>query len=75
MLQATDLAAIRAIITRAKRWDLFFSIIGILSLMVGVLTFTVLFVDMAIQGVPRLTSEFFTSFPSRRPENAGILSA
>ncbi|MCC7311627.1 MAG: phosphate ABC transporter permease PstA [Sulfuritalea sp.] len=74
-MQATDLAAIRAIITRAKRWELFFSIIGILSLMVGVLTFTVLFVDMAIQGVPRLTSEFFTSFPSRRPENAGILSA
>jgi hypothetical protein len=39
MLQATDLAAIRAIITRAKRWDQFFSIIGILSLMVGMLTF------------------------------------
>jgi phosphate transport system permease protein len=75
MLQATDLAAIRAIITRAKRWDLFFSIIGILSLMVGVLTFTVLFVDMAIQGVPRLNYEFFTSFPSRRAANAGILSA
>jgi hypothetical protein len=35
MLQATDLAAIRAIITRAKRWDLFFSMLGILSLMVG----------------------------------------
>jgi phosphate transport system permease protein len=75
MLQATDLAAIRAIITRAKRWDLFFSMIGILSLMVGVLTFTVLFVDMAIQGVPRLSYEFFTSFPSRRAANAGILSA
>jgi hypothetical protein len=34
---------------------LFFAVLGLLSLMVGVLTFTVLFVDMAIQGVPRLT--------------------
>jgi len=75
MMKAADLAAIRAIITRAKRWDLFFSVIGILSLMVGVLTFTVLFVDMAIQGVPRLSMDFFTSFPSRRAANAGILSA
>jgi hypothetical protein len=62
-MQAADLNAIRAIITRAKRWDLFFSLLGILSLMVGVLTFTVLFVDMAIQGVPRLSYDFFTSFP------------
>jgi phosphate transport system permease protein len=75
MLQAADLNVIRAIIARAKRWDLFFSLLGILCLMVGVLTFTVLFVDMAIQGVPRLTTEFFTSFPSRRAANAGILSA
>ena len=75
MMKAADLAAIRAIITRAKRWDLFFSLLGILSLMVGLLTFAVLFIDMAIQGVPRLSYEFFTSFPSRRAENAGILSA
>ena len=75
MLQATDLNAIRAIITRAKRWDLFFSLLGILSLMIGILTFVVLFVDMAIQGVPRLSYEFFTNFPSRRAANAGILSA
>ena len=75
MMKAADLAAIRAIITRAKRWDLFFSVLGILSLMVGVLTFTVLFVDMAIQGVPRLNLDFFTSFPSRKAANAGILSA
>ncbi len=75
MLQAADLNASRAIITRAKRWDLFFSVLGILSLMIGILTFVVLFVDMAIQGVPRLSYEFFTSFPSRRAANAGILSA
>ena len=66
---------IRGLIALAKRWDLFFTILGMLSLMVGLLTFLVLFVDMAIQGVPRLSYEFFTSFPSRRAANAGILSA
>ena len=74
-MNAEKLQRIRTIITRAKRLDLFFTLIGMLSLMVGVLTFTVLFVDMAIQGVPRLDLDFFTSFPSRRAANAGILSA
>ena len=74
-MNADKLQRIRSIISRAKRWDLFFTLLGILSLMVGVLTFTVLFVDMAIQGVPRLSMDFFTSFPSRRAANAGILSA
>jgi phosphate transport system permease protein len=43
--------------------------------MIGVLTFTALFVDMAIDGLPRLSADFFTSFPSRRAGEAGILSA
>jgi phosphate transport system permease protein len=30
---------------------------------------------MAIDGIPRLKPEFFTNFPSRRPSEAGILSA
>jgi phosphate transport system permease protein len=75
MLKTADLDAIHAIIARAKRWDMIFALIGLLSLMVGVLTFCALFLDMAIQGVPRLDSGFFTSFPSRRAANAGILSA
>ncbi|MDI6747047.1 MAG: phosphate ABC transporter permease PstA [Rhodocyclaceae bacterium] len=70
-----DLQAIRALITRAKRWDAFFGVLGILALMVGVLTFMTLFVDMAIQGMGRIDVNFFTNFPSRRAENAGILSA
>jgi phosphate transport system permease protein len=35
----------------------------------------VLFIDMVIHGAPRLDWEFLTSFPSRRPAQAGILSA
>ncbi len=68
-------AEIRALIVKHKRWDLIFATIGILALMVGVLTFAALFAGMAIDGAHRLSPEFFTNFPSRRPEQAGILSA
>jgi phosphate transport system permease protein len=70
-----DVHAIRALIVKHKRWDFIFGVIGLLALMVGVLTFTALFADMAIQGIPRLSPDFFTNFPSRRPAEAGILSA
>lgn len=68
-------AEIRALITRHKRWDLIFALIGLFALMVGVLTFVALFAGMAIDGAHRLSWDFFTNFPSRRPEQAGILSA
>lgn len=66
---------IRQLIARAKRWDLFFIVLGIMALMIGVLAFSALFVDMALHGFKRLDWQFFTSFPSRRAANAGILSA
>jgi phosphate transport system permease protein len=74
-MKQQDLQAIRDLIARAKRWDAFFGVVGILSLMLGVLTFTALFADMAIQGMGRLDYEFFANFPSRRASEAGILSA
>ncbi|MDQ5833050.1 MAG: phosphate ABC transporter permease PstA [Actinomycetota bacterium] len=69
------LRELRTLIAKHKRWDLVFAFVGLACLMVGVLTLVALFADMAIQGVPRLTPDFFTSFPSRRAANAGILSA
>jgi phosphate transport system permease protein len=39
------------------------------------LTFMALFSHMLIDGLPRLSWDFFTSFPSRRAGSAGILSA
>jgi len=65
----------RADIQRRKRWDAIFAVCGLLALMVGVLTFTALFLDMALDGFGRLSWDFFTNFPSRRPGEAGILSA
>ncbi len=70
-----DLAEIRALIARHKRWDVIFGLIGILCLAVGLMTFATLFVDMLIDGYARLRPEFFTEFPSRRAAQAGILSA
>ena len=68
-------AEIRALIVKHKRWDLIFATIGVLALMVGVLTFASLFAGMAIDGAHRLSLDFFSNFPSRHPEQAGILSA
>lgn len=62
-------------IARRKRYDLIFAVIGLLALMIGILTFAALFADMAIKGMARLDLDFFTNFPSRRPGQAGILSA
>ena len=66
---------LRAIIRAHKRWDALFGMLGLLAMMVGVLTLAALFANMAIDGIPRLTGDFFTSFPSRRAGQAGILSA
>ena len=74
-MDETGVQTIRTMIARRKRWDLIFSVLGILSLMVGILTFVTLFVTMIVDGVPRLSWEFLTSFPSRKADQAGILSA
>ena len=75
MSSPEKLVELRALITKHKRFDTLFAAIGVLALAVGVLTLAALLVNMAIDGVPRLNMEFFTSFPSRKAENAGILSA
>jgi phosphate transport system permease protein len=72
---AKDLAAVRLLIAEHKRWDAIFAVVGVLALMVGILTFVALFLDMAYDGLGRLSWDFFTNFPSRRPGEAGILSA
>jgi phosphate transport system permease protein len=71
-VKATDL---RTLIRRRKRWDTVFIACGVLAMMIGVMTFAALFVNMAIEGLPRLSLDFFTQFPSRRAGQAGILSA
>ncbi len=66
---------LRALIGRHKRWDQIFAIVGLLAMMVGVVTLITLFIDLLVDGSGRLTWQFFTSFPSRHPLEAGILSS
>ncbi|HET6467229.1 MAG TPA: phosphate ABC transporter permease PstA [Geminicoccaceae bacterium] len=69
------LDASRSNVARRRRWDLVFGAVGLVSTMIGVLTLLALFIDLLIDGYPRLGWDFITSFPSRRAEQAGILSA
>ena len=70
-----NLNEIRMMISRHKRWDGLFALIGLLAMLIGVATLAVLFVDLLLDGAARISWDFFTSFPSRHPEKAGILSA
>jgi phosphate transport system permease protein len=58
-----------------KQRDKLFAVLGLLATFVGMLTLAALLADLAIDGLARLKPHFFTSFPSRFPGQAGILSA
>lgn len=72
---AYDAQTVRRLVARGKYWDKVFIIIGLLSLMVGVLTLALLLAGLIHDGAGRLDWSFFSNFPSRRAERAGILSA
>lgn len=55
--------------------DGLFKALGILTTVFGVSVLLALFIDVFLDGASRLSLDFFTSFPSRKPEAAGILSA
>lgn len=75
MSHEEELRAIRTLIGRAKLRDKMFMLLGVALLLVCATVFAALIIDMAWRGVPRLTLDFFTNFPSRRAGSAGILSA
>jgi phosphate transport system permease protein len=62
-------------IKRRKRSDTVFALVGILATLVGIITLLALMIDLAWDGTARLNWNFFTAFPSRFPDKAGILSA
>ena len=65
----------RQLIRRARRIDLAFAGAGLLVMVLAMAMLMALIVDLVIDGLPRLSWDFLTSFPSRRPGRAGILSA
>jgi len=55
--------------------DRLFEPLALIATLLGLIVLSVLLWDVVQGGLPRLNWQFITSFPSRKPEEAGILSA
>ncbi len=55
--------------------DAAFKITGLAATFFGLLVLAVLVIDVFMDGFHRIGWDFFTSYPSRKPEQAGIFSA
>jgi len=71
----SNLARIRADVSRRKVLDQIFVMVGLLIMFSALLVLAVLFIDLVRDGAPKLNWDFLSSFPSRKAERAGILSA
>lgn len=58
-----------------KATALGFAAICLLATSVGIAVLAVLLIDVAREGIGRVSLDFINSFPSRRPEDAGIKAA
>jgi len=73
--RAPQLQDMRSLIATGKRNQVMFAALGLICTAIALLTLMAAFLDLLIDGLPRLSFDFLTSFPSRRAEQAGILSA
>lgn len=62
-------------LSQRYKFDLVFQVAAWIATSIGLVVLVVLVSDVLIDGLPRLSWDFVTSFPSRRPERAGVLSA
>ena len=63
------------LVNKANRQDLRFAVIGFVVMLLTMTALLAMIIDFMIDGVPRISWDFLTNYPSRRPEQAGILSA
>ncbi len=70
-----ELAALRKLIASGVRNQKVFAAVGLLCTAFAVLVLIAAFLDLLFDGLPRLSWDFMTSFPSRRAAQAGILSS
>ncbi|MEA2985716.1 MAG: phosphate transport system permease protein [Alphaproteobacteria bacterium] len=63
------------LVKKANRQDLRFGIVGLAVLILAMAALLALIADFVVDGVPRISLEFLSNYPSRRPNEAGILSA
>jgi phosphate transport system permease protein len=60
---------------RVKRNERLFELLSFAATIAGLIVLATLVIDVLRTGLPRLDWQFLTSFPSRKPENAGIYAA
>jgi phosphate transport system permease protein len=65
----------RRIVAAAKVQDMTFALLGIIVLFFAMAMLATLVADLLMDGLGRINGQFLGDFPSRRPEEAGILSA
>jgi phosphate transport system permease protein len=70
-----DLAAMRARIKSGILRQHTFAVAGVLCTGFAILVLLAAFLDLLFDGLPRLSWDFMTSFPSRKAAQAGILSS
>jgi phosphate transport system permease protein len=70
-----DLTALRSTIASGIRKQKLFAVVGVLCTSFAVLVLVAAFLDLLLDGLPRLSWDFLSNFPSRRAQQAGILSA
>lgn len=71
----TSRTPLKTLLSRQKRNDRIFQIFAAIGILIALITLGALIVDALIDGVPRLSWEFLTSYLSRFPAEAGIFSA
>jgi phosphate transport system permease protein len=75
LIVALDLDSQALLVNRARRNDFIFASVGLIILFVVMAFLVALIADLFYDGVGRISYAFLTEFPSRRPADAGILSA
>jgi len=67
--------AFKSSISARHTFDRIFAVLVLVAAMIGLVVLVVLLVDIAWDGLPRLSWDFLTSFSSVTPENSGIYPA
>lgn len=73
---ATGKSGLQRIVNANKRVDIVVASIGIIVLAIAMALLASVMIDLLMEGWPRLINpEFYVNFPSRHPEQAGIISS
>ena len=68
-------AAFKTSVSLRHALDWIFAALVFIATIIGLVVLAILLVDIAWDGIPRLSWDFLTSFPSVLPENSGIYPA